>query len=85
MSYAQVADMAADKDLLARLAACAAVEGHPTPAYWVQQNVWHLVASPGWGDAYTYAVTTGVARPGRDEAVITDAAILAAVQPLIGD
>ena len=36
------------------------------------------------GAAYAYGVDTNVPNPGRDEAVVTDAAILAAVQAITG-
>ena len=44
---------------------------------------WQVAASPGLADAYTYAVETDVPDPGNDPAVITDAAILAAVTALL--
>jgi hypothetical protein len=39
-----------------------------------------LCSAPGWGDAYLYALETGVSDPGADNAVITDAQISSQVQ-----
>ena len=80
MSYADVAAMFVDHDLRQRLTACAAIEGDPQPEIFVQSNLWALVASPGWADAYGYAVDLGKEHPGKDESVITDTMILSAVQ-----
>jgi hypothetical protein len=82
--------MQLDLDLRYRITACAAQElaavGNKqaaTPQYWVDAHLWQLVVSPGWPEAYSYAVSTNVVRPGWDPGVITDAMILAAVQPLV--
>lgn len=45
--------------------------------------IWQCCASPGWGQAYAYALDTNVTDPGNDPAVISDGQILAAVQPLV--
>lgn len=84
MSYNSIFTLSQDADLRSRLTACAAVEGKggDFPEWWVQSNIWTLSITPGWGDAYGYAVSVGKERPGYDESVITDAMILAAVQPL---
>lgn len=84
MSYSSISALSQDPDLKARLAACAAVEGKGDgfPEWWVESNKWTLAITPGWGDSYAYAVAVGNERPGNDESVITDAMILAAVQPL---
>jgi len=84
MSYNSIYALCQDADLKSRLTACAAVEGKggQFPDWWVQNNLWKLAVTPGWGDAYGYAVTAGNPRPGHDESVITDAMILAAVQPI---
>ena len=44
-----------------------------------------MAASPGFADAYEYALNTDVERPGNDPAVITDGQILAAVQALVNE
>jgi hypothetical protein len=74
--------MATDQDLLNRCIAAAAQEGvwEPGPQQWAAMHIWHLASSPGWADAYDYAVNAGNTEPGKDGAVITDAMILAAVQ-----
>lgn len=84
MAYADIADLAADRDFLSRAAAAVAAEpgSPPDPMMWAIENQWELAATPGFGDAYGYAVLNGVARPGRDPAVISDGQILAAVTSL---
>lgn len=86
MSYNDIATMAKDGDLRERIAACAAEEGvrEPHPTQWADRNQWALAASPGWADAYGYALNTNTERPGKSESVITDTMILAAVQILLG-
>lgn len=84
MTYAAIAEMAADADLLARCTACAVEQGEVSPEWWVQQQRWALAATPGWAAAYAYAQAALVVRPGWDAGVITDAAILTAVQQLKG-
>lgn len=87
MSYSGVASLAHDNDILMRVTACAALEGIESPWAWVAERNWLLAAQPGWGDAYSYAMNQ--ARPedaipiGRDESVISDGQILAAVQGMI--
>lgn len=80
MSYRTQALMAQDRKLLERVAACAAQEGDLSPLSWAAAHIWQLSGSPGWDEAYEYALAQGVESPGYDEAVITDGAILAAVQ-----
>jgi hypothetical protein len=80
MSYNHIADMAGDQHLLNRVIACAAEQGQTNPVEWGQRRIWHIAAQPGWADAWNYAEQTQVEQPGKDESVITDAAILSAVQ-----
>lgn len=82
MGYLSVAQMADDSDLLSRVTACAAVEGEAQPALWTQRHKWAIAAQPGWGDAWQYAIDTGVVDIGKSSTVITDAAILSAVQAI---
>ena len=86
MSYQSVVEMASSQTLLSRIVAAAAGEGQTEPLQWAQANVWALVSSPGWADAWAYAQETATddvnpdtgIRPG----VINDAMILSAVQAL---
>jgi hypothetical protein len=81
MGYYEQSQLSADMDFYSRIAACAAVEvADANPQMWAQNNIWHIAASPGFADAYSYALNTGVENPGRDPAVITDEMILSAVQ-----
>lgn len=84
MSYNDVAQMATDGHLRERIAACAATEGvhDPHPREWADRHQWRLAGSPGWASAYSYAVLSNKETPGKDETVITDSMILAAVQAL---
>lgn len=83
MSYQTIALIAQDADLRQRLIACAAEQAKDAnPGHWVDQRLWRLAATPGWGASWASALLANIARPGWDESVITDAAILAAVQPM---
>ena len=86
MSYNAIAAAAADSHLKARIAACFAQEtdGPEQPTALAELHMWRIVAAPAISDAYSYAVATNVTNPGKDEAVVTDAAILAAVQGIVG-
>ena len=84
MTYAAMAEMARDEDLLARVTACAAEQGADSPEYWTHEHRWQIAAQPGWASSWDYAHAAGVARPGWDAGVITDGAILASVQALMG-
>lgn len=87
MSYNTQARMAIDSDLRLRIAACAATQGELLPVEWADANQWSLSAAPGWDAAYSYSLQLNEAIPdyrsGKDESVITDAMILAEVQPRI--
>jgi hypothetical protein len=85
MSYSAQAILSADGDFWNRVAACASVEVPMThsPTVWATEHIWRIAASPGFADAYEYALNTNVERPGNDPAVITDAQILATVQYVI--
>lgn len=87
MSYSSQAQLANDSFFRNRVAACAAVEIPHThqPVQWCQDHVWWVAASPGFADAYEYALNTDVENPGNDPSVITDAQILSAVQAIAGE
>lgn len=83
MSYNTLAALAIDGDLRDRIAACAATQGIDSPLQWADSRLWSFASAPGWDAAYAYAIASNIPRPGHDEGVITDAMILAAVQPLV--
>lgn len=84
MSYYTQSILSTDQDVLAMVAACAALEGVPGPQKWAWEQGWELAAQPGWDAAYAAALVNEVERPGRDESVISDPMILSAVQALRG-
>lgn len=95
MSYLTQSKMARDRDLIMRIAACAATEGVPgNPSLWADDRRQKIVASPGWVAAYASACTSRdewvddgstlqPPPPGENEAAITDGMILSAVQLII--
>jgi hypothetical protein len=88
MAYSDIAALRNDNDFVVRVTACAAVEekestdGANDPNLWVADRMWAIAAAPGFGDKYAYAVEINVPRPGNDQSVISDAEILAVVQPM---
>ena len=86
MSFWDIAQMAQDIDLGARIVACVATEGIRPPTGWATQDKMLLVcAAPGWDAAWESAEASGNENPGRDPAVITDQQILASVQQVVRD
>ena len=85
MSYNHIADAAQDSGLRRRVAACFAQQttGTEQPEALASVHMWRIAADATIADAYAYGVDTNVDRPGRDEAVVTDAAILAAVSAIV--
>ncbi len=85
MSYNHIADAAQDSDLRRRVAACFAQEtdGPDQPEALAGLHMWRIVANGPIADAYSYAVATNVPNPGKDEAVVTDANILDAVEAIV--
>jgi hypothetical protein len=83
MSYNTIANMAQDFELQRRITACAVSEHKQDPSQWASERMWQLAATPGWADAYEYAVANDMNNPGKRENVITDSMILAAVQPMV--
>jgi hypothetical protein len=84
MTYNTIADMRDDSALRRRLVACAAQEDKegPSPESWVSDHIWDIVASPGWEAAWEYAEAADKENIGADETVISDAMILAVIQPM---
>ncbi len=86
MSYLSIANMAQNPRLIERITACIAQERPAeSPSSWASANIWQLAASPGWADAWEYAINGGEQTPGTNPGVITDGMILAAVQGRIAD
>jgi len=85
MTYNAIASAAQDPDLRTRVAACFAQQttGPDQPEALAALHMWRIAADPTIADAYAYGVDTNVPNPGRDEAVVTDAAILAAVDAIV--
>jgi hypothetical protein len=88
MTYLVQNEIANNQTMLNRVASCAAQEGVPMEAdvwSWQQRLTW--AAAPGWDAAWESARAGHPDDPdfdpGADEAVITDAMILAAVQPMV--
>jgi hypothetical protein len=77
VSYWDIAEMAQNLDLQARIFAAGAQEQVA-----VAGNMLRICSAPGWADEWASAVAGGVERPGKDAAVISDSEILAAVQAL---
>ena len=88
MAYADVAALAADQDFALRTIACVAIEigsMNPKPVdpgSWQAQHAWDMAAMPGFGEAYASALAGSVVKPGKDQSVISDNQILAAVQTI---
>lgn len=85
MSYNHIADAAQDSDLRRRVAACFAQQttGTEQPEALASVHMWRIAADSDIAAAYAYAVDTDVPSPGKDEAVVTDANILAAVEAIV--
>jgi len=85
MSYNSIAAAAQDGDLRTRVAACFAQEttGPDQPEALAALHMWRIVADGTIADSYAYAVNSNNPKPGHDEAVVTDAAILAAVDAIV--
>jgi hypothetical protein len=82
MAYSDVSLLAGDSDFIQRTRAAVSQEGEADPVQWSNDHVWQMASAPGFGDKYAYALDTNVPRPGWDEAVISDADILSAVQSI---
>jgi hypothetical protein len=85
VSYQTITLMAASQSLQSRMVACAARENVEQPLPWVQQNLWALIAAPGWDTVWDAAVDQSSKTKwnpdiGARDDIITDAMILAAVQ-----
>jgi hypothetical protein len=89
-SYVAIAEIAADTWMGERMRAAASQQSHlgnppADPIQWVSDQRYVWASSPTWGEKWDYAKATHddpSYQPGRDDAVITDADILATVQAL---
>lgn len=84
MTYAAIAAIASDLDIMARLTACVAQEDPAPPQTTAAKIIWPCAAEPGWAEAYASAIASDNPRPGLDPAVIPDAWILSAAQKHMG-
>jgi hypothetical protein len=94
-SYLAISAIASDQFMTERMNAAATQQSHlgsvgldSAPLVWVSENRYLWAASPTWGEKWTYALDSHPDdpdyQPGKDDAVITDADILATVQELGG-
>lgn len=65
------------------MAAIATEDPAAHASMWADAHMWRLAASPGWASAWASAEAGDIPDPGRDEGVITDGQILAAVQAVL--
>ena len=91
MSYSTIAVIQRSNSLMLRCTAAVASEitaGTITgdsrmSGQWVSERSWDLAATPSWADKWESAEAGGIADPGENEGVITDADILARIQQLL--
>ena len=93
MTYATINEIAESPSLLNRVRACVAEQAAAhnvsisSPMGWVMDRMLTIAASPEWDDQWEYARATYTPQFNPDTGarpdVISDAHILAAVQPLI--
>jgi len=84
MSYTTIHQCANDSAFTDRLIACAAQEGSDNPEFDMSVRLrWPAASYPEIEDVYAYAIDTGNENPGGDPGVISDAMILAVVQPIL--
>lgn len=84
MSYTTINMCANDQAMLDRITACAAQEGADQPEYEMSVNLrWPVATYTEIAEAYEYAVNEENPNPGGDPGVVTDAMILAVVQPIL--
>jgi hypothetical protein len=87
VSYLTQGTIANNGPMHTRIAQCAAQQGNTTPDVWAADNARIWAAAPGWDNAWESAMVSHSGDPtydpGADEAVITDAMILAQIQPMV--
>lgn len=82
MAYYDGYLLSADQDFLHRCGMCAETEG--LGFEWGIEKRYTIASSPGFSDKYASALAGNVPNPGRDQAVISDAELLSAVQAIAG-
>lgn len=88
MAFFDISLLRSDADFVARVTACASIEGKEPvggiggPNQWTTDNMWTIAAAPGFGDKYAAALLNQIPRPGQDQSVISDPDILSVVQPM---
>lgn len=70
--------LANDQDYMNRVGFASEQEGRGFE--WGIERRYAIAASPGFAAAYSAAIAAGTESPGRDESVISDLQILAAIQ-----
>jgi hypothetical protein len=95
-AYLAISQIANDTNMVQRMYAAttqqlhlgSAQTGPYTAITWVDVNRYLWASSPGWGEAWDYALAAHPDdpeyEPGKDPGVITDGMILATVQALAG-
>lgn len=56
MTYRAMVELSTSPSLLDRIAACLATFHTPTPRSVAQENIWRLGSTPGWAEAWQFAV-----------------------------
>lgn len=82
MSYYDGYLLGTDQDFTNRIGFAAETEG--LGFQWGIDHRMSIAAAPGFSDAYASALAGGVPNPGRDQAVISDAQLLSAIQAEAG-
>ncbi len=61
MTYLSQAQLSNDSEIIARVAASAAIEvpKTPQPLQWASDHIWWMAAAPGFAEAYEYALANG--------------------------
>lgn len=73
-----------DSDFRLRVTACVAIESDEiNPDSWVETNKWAWATAPGWSSKVATAIDAGNAAWGKDTSIISDADILAVIQPMV--
>jgi hypothetical protein len=88
MTYNSVGKIASSMGMNRRISAAAAQEGTQENAQmWTMNHIWQIAGSPGWAEAWESAEASATDNTNPDigarDDVVTDAMILAAVQPLV--